>query len=384
MQNSRGSIIITNILLLIDYLEKQEPILFKSLIRPAMFRLSAGDPEKAHHWVMEQLAFASHYPMILKIIEAASAYKASALERDVFGVHFANPVGLAAGFDKNGVALPALAALGFGFIEAGTVTHYKQLGNERPRIFRSAEDDALINRMGFPNDGADAIHERLAKLPRPAIPVGWSIGKAKITPQEEAIDDYLYSLRELYDFASFFTINVSSPNTPGLRKLQDREPLSCLLRAVVRESEAMAAGKGQAPSLQRKTGKPILVKIAPDLSQEQIDDVIEVCLQRNIRGIIATNTTLSRAGLSKRVGTSPTSTGGLSGRPLHNRAVEVVRYLCKTLDGKIPVIGVGGIFGPDDARRMFDAGASLIQIYTSFIYEGPGVVKKINKRLVSP
>src|SRR5690349_4263062 len=233
---------------------------------------------------MDQLTLASHSPILLKIIEAANAYKAPGLERDAFGVHFPNPVGLAAGFDKNGLALPALAALGFGFIEAGTVTRYKQPGNERPRIFRLSADNALINRMGFPNDGADAIHDRLARQPRPAIPIGWSIGKSKITPQEEAIEDYLYSLRKLYGFASFFTINVSSPNTPGLRKLQDKEPLDRLLQAVVQETEAIAEQNGD------KKGKPVLVKIAPDLSQGQIDDVIEVCLQRKIRGIIATNT----------------------------------------------------------------------------------------------
>jgi dihydroorotate dehydrogenase len=363
-------------------------MLFDALVRPTLFRLSADDPEKAHHWVMKQLAFASRYRVLLKIIEAASAYKASALERDVFGIHFPNPVGLAAGFDKNGIALPALEALGFGFIEAGTVTRYRQSGNERPRIFRFAEDDALINRMGFPNDGADAICERLARSPRPTIPIGWSIGKSKITPPEQAVEDYLYSLHKLYDFSDFFTVNVSSPNTPGLRKLQDKEPLDRLLQAVVEETEAIAATREQAPPLQRKAGKPVLVKIAPDLSRGQIDDVIEVCLQRNVRGIIATNTTLSHAGLSKGRETSlgegarPAPTGGLSGRPLHARAVEVVRYLCGTLDGQIPVIGVGGIFGPDDAKRMFDAGASLIQIYTSFIYEGPGIISKINRCIV--
>jgi dihydroorotate dehydrogenase len=348
--------------------------LFKALIRPAMFRLSAGDPETAHHWVTNRLAFASHSPLLLKIIEAANAYKAPELERDVFGVHFPNPVGLAGGFDKNGLALPAYAALGFGFIEAGTVTRHKQPGNERPRIFRLSKDDALINRMGFPNDGADTIHERLAKEPQASVPIGWSLGKSRVTPQEEAIEDYLYSLRKLYDFSSFFTINVSSPNTPGLRKLQDKEPLDRLLHAIVQETATIAA------QAENGVKKPVLVKIAPDLSQEQIDDVIEVCLLRDIRGIIATNTTLSREGLSR----TTSEIGGMSGRPLYKRSLEVVRYLCKALDGKIPVVGVGGIFTPDDARQMFDAGASLIQIYTSFIYEGPGVMKQINKHGVPP
>jgi dihydroorotate dehydrogenase len=353
-------------------------MLFKAA-RPALFRLSASDPEIAHHLVMNQLAFASHNQMVLKIIKAANAYKAPSLERTVFGIHFPNPVGLAAGFDKNGAALPALAALGFGFIEAGTITRYKQPGNARPRIFRFSENDALINRMGFPNDGADIIYERLTKLPQPTIPIGWSIGRSKIAPQEEAIDDYLYSLRKLYDFASFFTVNVSSPNTPGLRKLQDKEPLDRLLQAVVQETEAIVKSRGQAPTLPTKAAKPVLVKIAPDLTQEQIDDVIDVCLQQKVQGIIATNTTLSREGLSRHT----IETGGLSGRPLHQRAVEVVQYLCKTLNGEMPVIGVGGIFGPDDAKRMFDAGASLIQIYTGFIYAGPEIVKNINKYIVS-
>ncbi|GHO79050.1 dihydroorotate dehydrogenase (quinone) [Ktedonobacter sp. SOSP1-85] len=345
-------------------------MLYKALIRPVMYRLSAGDPEDAHHWLMNRLAWISHYPALLKTIEVANAYNSHGLARDVFGVHFPNPVGLAGGFDKNGIALPALAAMGFGFIEAGTVTRYAQPGNERPRIFRFSENDALINRMGFPNDGADAVAQRLSRLPRPSIPIGWSIGKSKVTPQEEAIEDYLYSLHKLHDFSNFFTVNVSSPNTPGLRKLQDKEPLDRLLHAVVQETQSIAAEKGTTP-------KPVLVKIAPDLTQEQIDDVIEVCLARGIRGIIATNTTLSREGLTR----STSEAGGLSGRPLHTRSLEIVRYLCLALEGKIPVIGVGGIFGPDDARRMFDAGASLIQIYTSFIYEGPGIVKQLNKSL---
>jgi dihydroorotate dehydrogenase, subfamily 2 len=299
------------------------------------------------------------------------AYKNPALERTVFGVHFPNPVGLAGGFDKNGTALPALAALGFGFIEAGTVTRYKQPGNDRPRIFRYSESEAIINRMGFPNEGATAIHARLAKSRPAGVPIGWSLGKSKITPAEEAVEDYLYSLRQLDDFSDFFTVNVSSPNTPGLRKLQDKEPLDQLLHAIVQESATLASQQGRAEP------KTVLVKIAPDLTPEQVDDIIEVCLARNVSGIIATNTTLSRDGLQSATSES----GGLSGRPLHARACEMVRYLHQHLEGRLPIIGVGGIFDADDAKRMFDAGASLIQVYTSFIYEGPAIAKQINQQL---
>ncbi|HLI08815.1 MAG TPA: quinone-dependent dihydroorotate dehydrogenase [Ktedonobacteraceae bacterium] len=347
-------------------------MLFKSVIRPALFRASTHDPEIAHHLVMNGLAFASRYQLLLKMLAVANAYKAPALERTLFDLRFPNPLGLAGGFDKNGLALPALAALGFGFLEAGTVTRYRQPGNDRPRIFRLPEDNALINRMGFPNDGADAIAERLARRPKPNIPVGWSIGKSKVTPQEEAVDDYLYSLRKLYDYADFFTINVSSPNTPGLRELQEKEPLQHLLRSIVQEAEALARQMG------RETARPVLVKISPDLSKGQLDDMIEVCLACRIRGIIATNTTLSREGLSEG-SEHVTETGGLSGRPLFSGSLATVRYLCQKLDGRIPVIGVGGISSPDDAQRMFDAGASLIQIYTGFIYEGPEIIKRINK-----
>jgi dihydroorotate dehydrogenase len=348
-------------------------MLFKTVIRPILFTATQNDPEIAHHWVMNGLAWASRHQLLLKMIAAVSAYKAPVLEQTLFGLHFPNPVGLAAGFDKNGRALPALAALGFGFLEAGTVTRHRQPGNERPRIIRLAADEALINRMGFPNDGADAIAERLRRRPRPPIPVGWSLGKSKITPQEEALEDYLYSLRKLHDLADFFTINVSSPNTPGLRKLQDKGPLDRLLQALVQESEHLAEVSG------REQARPVLVKIAPDLSEGQIDDVIEVCLDRHVRGIIATNTTLSREGLRQATSES----GGLSGRPLYARALSLVRTLCKKLDGQLPVIGVGGIFGPDEARRMFDAGASLLQVYTGFIYEGQAIIKHINKRLAA-
>lgn len=346
-------------------------MLFKTIVRPVMFSVSRGDPEIAHHRVIDWLAFASRHQALLKIIEGANAYKSPVLERDVFGLHFPNPVGLAGGFDKDGLALPALAALGFGFLEAGTVTRYKQPGNHRPRIFRFPEDHALINRMGFPNGGANEISTRLSSAPKPAIPVGWSIGKSKSTPQEEAVEDYLYSLRQLYNFSDFFTVNVSSPNTPDLRKLQDKEPLQRLLQAIVQETEVIAR------RTDRTSAKPVLVKISPDLTESQIDDVIEVCLACKIRGIVATNTTLAHEGLQ----TNTTETGGLSGRPIHFRSLKIVQYICKKLDGGIPVVGVGGIFSPDDAKRMFDAGASLIQIYTGFIYEGPGVIKQINRVL---
>jgi dihydroorotate dehydrogenase len=348
-------------------------MLFKTVVRPVMFRVSASDPEIAHHWVMNGLTLASRYPLLLKLIEVANMYKASSLERTVWGLHFPNPIGLAGGFDKNGLALPALAAFGFGFLEAGTVTRYRQLGNERPRIVRFSADSALINRMGFPNDGADEIAARLARLPKPTIPVGWSIGKSKVTPQEEALEDYLYSLRKLNAFADFFTANVSSPNTPGLRQLQDKKPLDQLLQALVEETEHIAQQAGE------NIAKPVLVKISPDLTEGQVDDVIDVCLSRRVRGIIATNTTLAREGLQQ----STAEIGGLSGRPVYARSLGIVQYLCKRLDGRLPVIGVGGIFEPDDARRMFDAGASFIQIYTGFIYEGPGIVKRMNRTLAS-
>lgn len=347
-------------------------MLFQSLARPIIFKASAGDPERAHHLVMTSLELASKSKLLLSIIEAAMAYKNPALERTIFGVHFPNPVGLAGGFDKNGTALPALAALGFGFIEAGTVTRYKQPGNDRPRIFRYSESEAIINRMGFPNEGAAAIHARLAKSRPAGVPIGWSLGKSKITPADEAVEDYLYSLRQLDDFSDFFTVNVSSPNTPGLRKLQDKEPLDQLLHAIVQESATLASQQGRAEP------KAVLVKIAPDLTPEQVDDIIDVCLTRKVSGIIATNTTLSRDGLQR----STTESGGLSGRPLHARACEMVRYLSQHLEGRLPIIGVGGIFDADDAKRMFDAGASLIQVYTSFIYEGPAIAKQINQQLV--
>jgi len=344
-------------------------MLFKHIVRPVLFGLSQHDPERAHEWVIAALAFTARHPTLLNIIAAANAYKNPALARTLLGLHFPNPVGLAAGFDKNGRCLPALAALGFGFIEAGGVTRFPQPGNERPRIFRLPADQALINRMNLPNQGADAIAARLATSPRPAIPIGWQIAKSAATPLAAATEDYLASLRKLYPYGDYFTINVSCPNTPGLRHLQDKEPLDQLLSAIVAETRRLA-GDDASP-------KPVLVKIAPDLHERQIDDVLDVCLSRGIKGIIATNTSTERYGLA----TATAEAGGLSGRPLAPRAQAIVRYICRQLDGRLPVIGVGGILGPDDARRMFDAGASLIQIYTGFIYEGPTIIGRINRAI---
>ncbi|HKD76625.1 MAG TPA: quinone-dependent dihydroorotate dehydrogenase, partial [Ktedonobacterales bacterium] len=340
---------------------------FRQIIRPALFQLSHRDPEMAHELVMRQLALASRSQQALTIIAAANAYHSSDLEREVMGLRFPNPVGLAAGFDKNGRALPALAALGFGFVEAGGVTRYAQPGQQRPRIFRLSADDALINRMGLPNEGADAIAARLAHQPKPAIPIGWQIAKSKVTPLDEAVEDYLHSLRALYPFGDYFSINVSSPNTPDLRRLQEPERLASLLSAIVSETKRMATAS-------QEPAKPVLVKLSPDLTWDAIEEALAVCKATGVRGIIATNTTLSR----EHHTTPCVEGGGLSGRPLAEHALEVVRFICERLGGSLPVIGVGGILDPDDALRMFDAGAALIQIYTGFIYGGPGIVKRIN------
>ncbi len=345
------------------------PSPYRSLLAPVLFALTRDDPEVAHRLAMQRLSLLSRVPSLLALVSRAYTVSYPALERQVFGVRFPNPVGLAAGFDKDGEALPALAALGFGFLEIGTVTWHAQPGNPRPRIFRMPVAGALINRMGFNNEGATALATRLAQTPTVPVPIGISLGKSRCTPLEEAIEDYCASFRTLAPYGDFFTVNVSSPNTPGLRTLQDRDHLDALLAALQGEAQSYAGGK---------TAPPLLVKIAPDLTQAAISEVLTVCADHAISGIIATNTTRVGEGTTR-----PTcETGGLSGRPLTERARRIVRFISRETGGRMPIIGTGGIFTPDDARRMLDAGAALVQVYTGFIYQGPGIARTINRSLM--
>lgn len=330
-------------------------MIFERVVRPGLFRLGGGDAETAHEWTLRRLAALSGRPAVLAALR--SAYAVSAPRR-VFGLDFPNPVGLAAGMDKNGVALPAWPALGFGFVEVGTVTAHAQPGNPRPRLFRLPESTAVINRMGFNNAGAQALAQRLAGSRPLGVPLGISLGKSKVTPLDEAVADYLASYRALRAHGDYFAVNVSSPNTPGLRALQDREHLDALLVALVGE-------------------KPVLVKIAPDLTEPAIAELLRVCLDRGAAGVIATNTTLGRDGLADSDVPRAGEAGGLSGRPLTGRARDVVAFVHRETGGALPVIGVGGIMDPDDAKRLLDAGASLVQLYTGFIYRGPGLARAI-------
>lgn len=325
------------------------------LLRPALFRLSADDPERAHEWAIHLLALAARAPGAASLPVAANARLAQSL----FGLRFPNPVGLAAGFDKNAVALRALFALGFGFVEAGTVTFRAQHGNPRPRIVRLPEQQALVNRMGFNNDGAAAVARRLARTGRLPAPLGISLGKSGVTPLEDAVADYRASLHLLAPFADYIAVNVSSPNTPGLRTLQERAQIESLLLAL---QEAING-------LDRPL--PLLVKVAPDLTDDALDELLGVCLERGVDGVIAVNTTV-RHGLD----------GGLSGRPLFPRALAVVRRIRRVTEGRLPIVGVGGIFTAADAYAMIRAGAGLVQVYTGLIYEGPLIARRISRGLL--
>jgi len=339
------------------------------LIKPIFFQF---DPEKVHYFVVKRLKwFHDHFPLGQTILRGSFDVNIKGLEREVFGIKFKNPVGLAAGFDKNGEYIEALSDLGFGFIEVGTVTPLPQPGNDKPRMFRLQDDSAIINRMGFNNKGVDTLAERLRllKSKNTDIVVGGNIGKNKNTPNEDALSDYIKCFDRLFDVVDYFVVNVSSPNTPGLRALQEKEPLMQLLNTL------------QQRNSKNNISRPILLKIAPDLTNEQLDDIVEIVMTTGIAGVIATNTTIDRSTLQ-----SPepfrSEMGGLSGKPLTNRSVEVVRYLSTKSNKTFPIIGVGGIHSPEDAQAMLDAGASLVQLYTGFIYEGPGLIKRICKELV--
>ncbi len=292
------------------------------------------------------------------------------LEKNLFGITFPNPVGLAAGFDKDAKMYEDLAYCGFGFIEIGTLTPKGQPGNPQPRLFRLKEDSAIINRMGFNNEGVDAAVERLKKRKTKTI-IGGNIGKNKVTENEDALNDYLINFNRLFEYVDYFVVNVSSPNTPGLRDLQEKEPLKQLLLALMQENNS------------KPVQKPILLKIAPDLTDSQLDDIIEIVDETKISGVIATNTTISREGLiTNKNKVNEIGAGGLSGKPVRDRSTEVIRYLATKSNKSFPIIGVGGIHSEQDALEKMEAGADLIQLYTGFIYEGPGLVKRINKAIL--
>lgn len=347
-------------------------MLYRRTLRPLLFARSR-DPEVIHEEILRVLARVSAAPALTRALARVmgDTHAPSALRRNVFGLTFPNPVGLAAGFDKNAVAVPALAALGFGSIEVGTVTQHPQPGNARPRLFRMPAEGALINRMGFNNAGAAALAIRLGHMPRVEVPLGISLGKSKVTPLDEAVEDYLASLTLLEPYGDYFAINVSSPNTPDLRALQERDRLDTLADALLTRLHDLAARAG------RTRPKPLLLKVAPDLDNASLEDVVAVCVARGVDGLIATNTTLARDGLTHQ----NTEEGGLSGRPLLARAIRVVRWLHDLAGDRLPIIGCGGIASASDAERFFDAGATLVQVYTSFIYEGPGIARRITRDL---
>lgn len=340
------------------------------LIKPLLFKF---DPELVHHFVTANLKRFNRFPGGQALSRSLWGLYDPRLERDVFGLHFKNPVGLAAGFDKNAEMMSEMANLGFGFVEVGTVTPLPQPGNPKPRMFRLPEDGGLINRMGFNNDGVEVVAERLAAFrangDQKQLIIGGNIGKNKVTPNEEAVSDYIKCFDRLFDVVDYFVVNVSSPNTPGLRELQEKEPLMQLL------------GTLQQRNSKNGISRPILLKIAPDLTNEQLDDIVYIVQQTGIAGIIATNTTISREGLVSN-DKLKNETGGLSGKPLTKRSTEVIAYIHKKSKGAFPIIGVGGIHSVEDAVEKLQAGASLLQLYTGFIYEGPGLIKRINKKIL--
>lgn len=337
--------------------------MYKLLIRPILF---CFDPEKVHYFTFSLIRTVSKIPGFPTLFKLLYEVNDKRLETEVFGLKFKNPVGLAAGFDKDAALYQELSNLGFGFIEIGTLTPKGQEGNPKKRLFRLKADSAIINRMGFNNGGVQEAVERLKK--NKGVLIGGNIGKNKLTPNEEATSDYEICFDALYDYVDYFVVNVSSPNTPNLRALQDKEPLTQLLQTL------------QNKNLAKPKQKPVLLKIAPDLTDEQLLDIIDIVNETKIAGVIATNTTISREGLQSE---AKIEMGGLSGKPLTKRSTEVIRFLSQKSNKSFPIIGVGGIHSAEDALEKLEAGASLIQLYTGFIYEGPALIKSINKAILA-
>lgn len=342
--------------------------MYKLLIKPIFFSF---DPENVHHFVFKSIKLAHRIPGIGSLIKLFYKKEDPALARKVFGLNFPNPVGLAAGFDKDAKLYKELSSFGFGFIEIGSVTPKSQEGNPKPRLFRIPEDSALINRMGFNNEGAEAAAERLKNKPKNLI-IGGNIGKNTATPNEQAKEDYIFNFKTLHPYIDYFVVNVSCPNVKNLTKLQDTDFLIDLLQEL------------KSINVKLPKAKPILLKIAPDLNDSQLDEVIEIVAQTKIDGIIATNTTTTRDKLTADVKKiEAIGNGGLSGKPVNTRSTEVIRYLHTKSNGAFPIIGVGGIHTPQDALDKLDAGAVLVQVYTGFIYEGPSLVKQINQAILN-
>lgn len=330
------------------------------------------EPEKAHYFTFSLIRFLHKIPGFPSLFRAIYCYSHPKLEKNLFGLHFKNPIGLAAGMDKDSKLFNEFGNLGFGFVEIGTVTPKAQPGNDKPRSFRLPKNDALINRMGFNNEGVKASAERLKNRKDKTLIIGGNIGKNKTTPNEEAIKDYEINFLELFDVVDYFVVNVSSPNTPNLRELQEKEPLTKLLNRLQELNKA------------KPNPKPILLKIAPDLTDTQLDDIIDIVITTKLAGVVATNTTISREGLNyTKEEIEKFGPGGLSGKPLTKRSTEVIKYLKQKSNNAFPVIGVGGIHSAEDAIEKLNAGADLLQLYTGFIYEGPGLIKKINKDIVA-
>jgi dihydroorotate dehydrogenase len=337
------------------------------LIKLILFKFN---PERIHYIVTDSLKLMQKVWGFPKLMKSIYNFEHPILKKTVFGLDFKNPVGLGAGFDKNGEFIEEFSNFGFGFIEVGTVTPLPQPGNEKPRMFRLKADDALINRMGFNNKGVDVLARKLKTVKRDGLIIGGNIGKNKNTPNKDAVNDYIKCFDVLFDVVDYFVVNVSSPNTPGLRDLQEKEPLMNILNTL------------QKRNLKNNISKPILLKIAPDLTDSQLDDIVEIVRETKIAGVVATNTTISRDSLSSAE-SDKNEIGGLSGKPLTKRSTEIIRYLSQKSNQSFPIIGVGGIHSAKDAQQKLDAGASLIQVYTGFVYEGPGLVKRILKEILN-